>query len=432
MSRERSVCRPVGLLALWLLSFSVASAGEFPSFEQLPVRPEPPDPLVMLDGTPVRTREDWFNKRRPELKALFEHYMYGKAPPPPDNLEATIVRTDEKCLDGKATLHEITIKYGPKSAPPINLLLIVPNKRPGPVPVFVGLNFCGNHTVLADPKIPLPSQWIYSSCVGVEKDHATDKGRGSQANVWCPDLLVERGYALATFYNADLDPDTPELTDGIHPHYLPTGQSQLGPNDWGTVRAWAWGLSRAVDYLVTNPDIDAQRISVIGHSRLGKTAIFAGAFDERIALVVPHQSGTGGMALSRDNDQETVERINRVFPHWFSDSFVPFGGHEAQLPIDQHLLVALIAPRPLFDGEGDQDQWANFDNAFRSLQGADKVYKFLGGRGIAGSGIVRGDEPFTDANCGDLVQYRRDEKHVLNRDYWKRILDFADRQLPAR
>ena len=156
----------------------------------------------------------------------------------------------------------------------------------------------------------------------------------------------------------------------------------------------------------------------------------AGAFDERIALVVPHQSGTGGMAMNRDNDQETVARINKSFPHWFSDSFVPFGDcNEAKLPIDQHLLVALVAPRPLFDGEGDQDKWANFDNALRSLQGADKVYKFLGGKGLIGGGVVRGDEPFTDANCGDLVQYRRDEKHVLNRDYWRRILDFADRKL---
>jgi len=412
------------------LSFGSVAAAEFPSFEQLPERPEPPDPLVMLDGTPVRTRDDWFNKRRPELKALFEHYMYGKAPSPPDNLTATIVRTDEKCLDGKATLREVTIKFGPKSAPPINLLLIVPNNRKGPSPVFVGLNFCGNHAVLDDPKIALPPQWIYKSCAGVESERATDKGRGSQKNVWAADLLVERGYALATLYNADLDPDTPELTDGIHPYYLPAGKDKLGQNDWGTIRARAWGLSRVVDYLVTRPDIDKTRICAIGHSRLGKTALFAAAFDERIALAVPHQSGTGGMALSRDNKQETVTRINNSFPHWFSDSFVPFGGHEAKLPIDQHMLVALVAPRPLLDGEGDQDTWANFDNAMLSLKGADKVYKFLGNQGLVGSGIVNGDERFTDANCGDLVQYRRDGEHVLNRAYWQRILDFADLKLP--
>ncbi len=411
------------------LSLGAANAGEFPSFEQLPVRSEVPDPLVMLDGTPVRTRDDWFNKRRPELKALFEHYMYGKAPPPPDILMATVVRSDENCLDGKATLREVTIKFGPKTAPPINLLLIVPNHPKGPAPVFVGLNFCGNHAVLDDPKIALPPQWIYKSCAGVENERATDQGRGSQKDAWPADLLVERGYALATIYNADLDPDTPELTDGIHPHYLPVGQEKLGPNDWGTIRSWAWGVSRVVDYLVTRPEIDKSRICAIGHSRLGKTALFAAAFDERIALAVPHQSGTGGMALSRENKQETVTRINNSFPHWFSDSFVPFGGHEAKLPIDQHLLVALVAPRPLFDGEGDQDTWANFDNAMLSLKGADKVYKFLGGRGLVGSGIVSGDERFTDANCGDLVQYRRDEKHVLNRAYWQRILDFADRKL---
>jgi hypothetical protein len=423
--------RLIGLWVITVLGLAATHGGEFPAFEQLPLRPEPPDPLVMFDGTPVRSRDDWFNKRRPELKALFEYYMYGKAPPPPDNLSAMVVRTDEKCLDGKATLREITIKFGPRSAPPINLLLIVPNNRKGPAPVFVGLNFCGNHAVLSDSGIALPAQWIYKSCAGVENERATDKGRGAQFNVWCPDLLVERGYALATFYNGDIDPDTPELTDGIHPHYLPTGQDKLGEHDWGTIRAWAWGMSRVVDYLVTRPDIDQSRICAIGHSRLGKTALLAAAFDERIALVVPHQSGTGGMALNRGNDQETVARINKSFPHWFSDSFVPFGDHETKLPIDQHLLVALVAPRPLFDGEGDQDKWANFDNALRTLQGADKVYKFLGGRGLVGSGVVREDEPFTDSNCGDLVQYKRDEKHVLNRAYWQRILDFADRKLPS-
>ncbi len=409
-----------------------AFASEFPPADQLPARAEPPDPLLMFDGTPVRSKEDWINKRRPELKALFEHYMYGNAPAAPEKVAATVVRTDAKALSGKATLREVTLKFGPASAPPIHLLLILPNERKGPAPVFVGLNFCGNHAVVDDTQIAIPSQWIYKSCAGVENDHATEKGRGSQANVWCPDLLVERGYALATFYNGDIDPDTADLTDGIHPHYLPSGQQQLGPHDWGTIRAWAWGLSRAVDYLVAHPDIDKTRVCAIGHSRLGKTTLLAAAFDERIALAVPHQSGTGGMAMSRDNDQETVERINRSFPHWFNDTFPQFGGgKESHLPIDQYLLVALIAPRPLLDTEGDQDKWANYDNALRSLQGADKVYKFLGGRGLVGSGIVRGDEDFTDANTGDLVQYRRDEKHVLNRDYWRRILDFADRKLGA-
>jgi (4-O-methyl)-D-glucuronate---lignin esterase len=409
-----------------------ALANEFPPADRLPMRAEPPDPLLMFDGTPVRSKEDWINKRRPELKALFEHYMYGKAPAALEKVVATIVRTDAKALSGQATLREVTLKFGPASAPPIHLLLIVPNERKGPVPVFVGLNFCGNHTVVDDAQIAIPPQWIYKFCAGVENDHATEKGRGSQANVWCPDLLVERGYALATFYNGDIDPDTADLTDGIHPHYLPSGQQQLGPHDWGTIRAWAWGLSRAVDYLVTHPDIDKSRVCAVGHSRLGKTTLLAAAFDERIALAVPHQSGTGGMAMNRDNDQETVERINRSFPHWFNDTFPQFGGGKEQnLPIDQHLLVALIAPRPLLDTEGDQDKWANYDNALRSLQRADKVYRFLGGRGLVGSGIVRGEEAFTDANAGDLVQYRRDEKHVLNRDYWRRILDFADRKLGA-
>jgi hypothetical protein len=184
-----------------------------------------------------------------------------------------------------------------------------------------------------------------------------------------------------------------------------------------------------VDYLVTDPDVDADAICVTGHSRRGKTALLAGALDERIALVVPHQSGTGGAALSRDNDQETVERINRVFPHWFSDMFTRFNDNEYRLPIDQHLLMALVAPRPLLETAGIQDRWANYDSALRALRAADSVYEFLGKKGLSGAGVVVGDEPIQGENFGELMQYRLDVKHTLNRDFWKAILDFADAHL---
>ncbi len=178
---------------------------------------------------------------------------------------------------------------------------------------------------------------------------------------------------------------------------------------------------------MTDDDVDNDRIAVIGHSRRGKTAPLTGAFDERIDLVVPHQSGTGGCALSRDNDQETVERINRVFPHWFNDVFTEFNDNEDKLPVDQHLLMALVAPRPLLDTAGLKDKWANYESALRALKAADPVYKFLGARGMVGSGMIVGDEKMTDDNAGNLMQYRRDTAHTLNVGYWNGILDFADR-----
>lgn len=426
-----SKTRSLFFAVLLCLGPSIANAQTFPDVEALPANPQLPDPLKMFDGTPVTTKEQWYEKRRPEIKALFEFYMYGKAPPAP-KIEATINRTDAKFFGGKATKREVTIKFGPEGTPPISLLLVVPNKRTAPAPVFVGLNFCGNHAVVSDPTVPIPKTWMYKHCKGCVDNRATEAGRGTEVDVWAIENSIDRGYAVATFYDGDIDPDIPDFSDGVHAHYYMPGQTKPGPHEWGTIAAWAWGLQRAVDYLASDKDIDKTRICAIGHSRLGKTTLLAAAFDERIALAVPHQSGTGGCALSRDNDQETVERITRVFPHWFNGTFAKFGGNEARLPIDQHLLMALVAPRPLLDTEGQQDKWANFDNAFRALKAADPVYKLLGAKGLVGKGLVEGDAPIVGENFGELMQYRRDTPHVLNKDYWNKILDFADKHFAAK
>lgn len=419
--------RPLVLSTLIALTtFRVAGAQMFPAVAKLPARPELPDPFTMFDGSKVRTRKQWHDERRPELMALFQHYMYGHTPAPP-GIVARLGKTDSTLFEGKATLKEIEISFrglSSDNAPRIHLALFIPADGGGPFPVFLALNKCGNHTVVDHPGITIdPSAWVHEQCGG----RGTAEGRGAAADFWCIDYLISRGYAFATFHESNIDPDKHDFSDGIHPHYpdLP------GPKEsrWGTIAAWAWGLQRCVDYLVTDAQIDPDRIAVTGHSRRGKTALLAGAFDERIALVVPHQSGTGGCALSRDNDQETVERINRVFPHWFNDTFTQFNDNEARLPIDQHLLMALVAPRPLLDTEGKQDKWANYNSARRAMQAADKVYKFLGSDGLVGTGLVEDDEPIDGPNFGTLLQYRRDTRHTLNRGYWKAILDFADLHL---
>lgn len=413
----------LGLLVM--LAAAVAVEEEFPKFEELPAIKELPDPLKMQDGTPVKTADDWL-KRRPELQALIQHYMYGVPPAAPDNLQAKVVRSDNQALDGKATVEEITLSFGPGSKGRINLLLIRPNANKAKAPVFAGLNFNGNHTVLKDEQIALPTAWMR----GTPGNKAVAADRGKEVNMWCAEQLVDRGYALATAYYGDIDPDKDkdhqDWSDGVHPLYYKAGQKQPAPHEWGSIAAWAWGLSRIVDHLVTRDDIDPERIAAIGHSRLGKTALLAGALDERIAIVCPHQSGTGGCALSRDNDQETVKRINENFPHWFNDNFTQFNDQEEKLPFDQHSLMALCAPRPIFDTEGMQDTWANYDAAFRSLKGADPVYKLLGQSGLKAGRPIEQDEEITAENAGTLNQYRRDEKHVLNRAYWEKILDFAD------
>lgn len=402
-------------------------AEEYPTIEQLPTQDEPPDPLIFLDGTPVRTPADWEN-RRAELKRLFSHYMYGRTPPKPESVTGIITRTDTGCFAGKATLQEIEIQFAPEPTPKIYLLLFTPNQRTRPSPLIVGLNFCGNHTVIKDSQIRLPTAWVRSRC-GNDQNQATEAGRGMESDVWCIENTIDHGYAIGTFYYGDIDPDRDDFSDGVHPHFLPAGITKLGAHDWGSIAAWAWGLQRAIDYLCTREEFDKGRIIAMGHSRLGKTALVAAAFDERIALVVPHQSGTGGCAMSRGNNQETVKKINDSFPHWFNDYFTNFNERENKLPVDQHLLVALVAPRFVLDTEGDKDVWANYDNALLSLRGADKVYKFLGRQGLVGQGVVRDDEPFNGSTLGDLAQYRIDSEHVLNLTYWNKILEFADLKL---
>lgn len=391
-----------------------------PSPDELPAQEELPDPFTFFDGRKVETREQWYAERRPELKRLFQHYVYGYQPPRPA-VASDVTSTVADVFDGKATLKQVTLSFPelPADAPKIRLAVFLPNDRSEPAPIFLAINKCGNHTVAPVEALLVPDGFVHSQC-----EEPLEEQRGTDTDFWEIEYLINRGYAFATFHESDVDPDKDDFTDGIHPYF----EDVVGPQEtrWGIISAWAWGLSRCIDYLAADPDVDRERIAVTGHSRRGKTALFAAAMDERIALVVPHQSGTGGMALSRNNDQETVERINRVFPHWFNDTFPKFNDREAHLPVDQHLLVALVAPRPLFDGAGLQDTWANYESALHNLRAASSVYKFLGEKGIVGEGVLTDEAEINPETADKLLQFRLDTKHTLNRDYWRAILDFAD------
>lgn len=398
-------------------ALAAAEPPEFPDADHLPSRPAMPDPRVGRDGSAVTTAADWFATRRPELKAQFEHYMYGAAPPAPKQVRARREREDREFLGGKATLREVTLTCGPPDAPPIHLLLIVPNARKGPAPVFLGLNFYGNHTVVNDPKVALPTVWVPDRSPGEKNHRATDAGRGAQVDTWAADTVIGRGYALATFYCGDVAPDHPGHTDGIHPHY---------PGfDWGTVAAWAWGLSRAADALAADPDVDHSRIAVVGHSRLGKAALLAGAFDDRFKVVIPHQAGCGGSAPSRGTVGESVRQINDRFPHWFNAAFKTFNGRTDRLPFDQNGLVALVAPRAVLFSNAQDDTWANPDGQFQVLKAAAPVYALLGAGGLASERM-----PETGTlSAGTLGYAIRPGKHSMTREDWSFFLDFADRHL---
>jgi hypothetical protein len=399
-----------------LLALPFGARAAFPDAGQLPSQPGLTDPLVMLNGQRVASKEEWFAKRRPELKELFQHYMYGHMPPPPASQKPTVEHVDRLFFGGKATKKDVVIDLGVPAAPKIHVLLVVPNSRKAPAPAFVGLDFCGNHALVADASVPLPTGWMPSSCQGCANNQATDAGRGSQVETWAIEQSIDRGYAVATIYNGDVEADRPEAPGGV--------RAAFRDYDWGTIAAWAWGVSRVVDYLVTDPDIDARRIAVVGHSRNGKAALVAAAFDERIALAIPLQAGCGGTAPSRGKIGESVQQINDHFPHWFNAEFKKFNQQPDRLPFDQHCLIALCAPRPVLLPNALEDQWANPEGQFAVLQAADPVYRFVGAGGLEAKQMPEVGH-LVDSTLG---YYIRPGKHSMTAGDWKVFLDYTDKQ----
>ena len=365
-----------------------------------------PDPLTFADGTKVTTPEQWMGQRRSQLLKLFETEMFGRAPGRPEKLHFRLLKKDDDAFGGKAVSKEVGIYFTDNETQFIRLLVITPKGAKGPVPTFLGINFKGNHAISYDECITMPGRDEYA-----RYGRYSEAPRGDAERRWPVELILSRGYGLATFYRADIDPDWDDaFTNGVQPLFYRKGQTYPNSDEWGTIAAWSWGLSRALDYLETDPDIDASKVAVIGHSRLGKAALWAGATDERFAMVVSNCSGCGGAAISRRAVGETVRVINNSFPHWFCDNFIKYNDNEAALPFDQHELLALIAPRPLCVASATEDLWADPAGEKLAAEEADKVYNFLGYEG--------------------MIQYHtREGGHDIVAYDWNFYLDFADEKM---
>ena len=414
------------LLVLGLAYSSSVTADEFNYDESLVPQFELPDPLTTEAGDKVASIESWQSVRRPEILQLFEHHVFGRVPQIDVRLR---VRSHERTtiLDGTAIREQQTIFLTDDDAgPSIDVLIYTPADLQGPVPAVLGLNFRGNHTVDTDPAIRLPKSWVpkdkRSKATG---NKASEILRGDRMRRWDVKQIVSRGYGLVTAYYGDIDPDfDDDFQNGIHQLDEERGPSRAD-DAGGSISAWTWGLSRILDTLETHPRIDGERVAVFGHSRLGKTSLWAGATDERFALAISNDSGCGGAALSRRRFGETVKRINDVFPHWFCRKHRDYNDNENSLPVDNHQLIALMAPRPVYVASAEEDRWADPHGEMLSVYYASPVYALFGKTGLPSAGQPETGRPIMN----DVGYHVRPGKHDVTSYDWEQYLNFADKHL---
>lgn len=380
-----------------------------------------PDALTCLDGSKVTTPLQWKSKRRAELLGLFADQVYGRTP-----TEAVVVREERVEtaveLNGLAERKQFRLVFSHDGVSRyIDVLMYLPAKAPGLVPAFLGLNFDGNHTVHSDPAIRLPEGWVEKNAKGgLTNNRASAKMRGFDAASWQVEKIIARGYGIVTAYRGDIFPDR---ADGLAESIIPLFQKELAPGDWNAIGAWSWALSRIYDHLERGRDVDVRRLALFGHSRLGKTALWAGAQDERFGIVISNNSGEGGAALARRWFGETTKRINTSFPHWFCGNFKQYSDKEATMPVDQQELLSLIAPRPLYVASAAEDLWADPKGEFLSAKFAGDVYTLLGKQGV---GVA--EQPPVNTPVGADVGYHiRTGKHDITAYDWDQYLNFADR-----
>jgi len=382
-----------------------------------------PDPLTTFAGEKIFNAAEWTEKRRPELFEFFENKIYGKVPGNLDSASFKLLEENENALNGKARRKqvEVTLIKNEKSIR-FTILMFLP-KKSSATPVFLAYNFFGNHTITDDPNVIVSDAWAMNSEeMHISEHHLTEASRGLRSHRWAIEKILEGGFGLATIYYGEIDPDKNDLIDGLHNLFYENGQERPKNNEWGSLSAWAFGYSRALDYLEQDKDIDPTKVVVFGHSRLGKAALWAGASDQRFAGVISNDSGCGGAALSKRRFGETINVINTSFPHWFCRNFKRYNNKEEALPVDQHQLLALMAPTPVYVASARDDQWADPKGEFLSAYYASPVYALFDKEGITENKMPEVHTPMHTS----VAYHIREGKHNVTDYDWEQYIKWAN------
>lgn len=390
---------------------------------------ELPEVLKTEAGKTVDTAEQWTNQRRPEVLRLFEQHVFGRVPEKLTTIRTRVRSRDDDAVGGKAIRREITVFFtADDDGPSMDILLYTPKSATKAVPCFLGYNFHGNHSIDPDPAIHITESWVRNDKDRGNIDHkATEASRGKSSSRWPVEMIVSRGYGLATIYYGDVDPDTDDgFKNGIHAVTEPDrGDAERAGDAGGSISAWSLGLSHALDVLTQDSLVDGDRVAVFGHSRLGKTSLWAGATDPRFAMVISNDSGCGGAALARRRFGETVKRINTSFPHWFCKNHRQYNDNEDAMPVDHHMLMALMAPRPVYVASAQEDTWADPRGEMLSLYHAGPVYALFGRKGLPTDAMPDVNKPIHT----DVGYHIRTGKHDVTDFDWTQYMNFADQHL---
>lgn len=386
-----------------------------------------PDVLKLNNGQIVTTAQQWITQRRREILRQFQEEMYGKSPKAPADIVFRVLETRNNLYNGIATRKQVRVYFDGKNGSHfMDILIYYPQKIKKPVPVFLGYNFAGNEAITSDKDIIITKSWVPTKTTGEVNNRATDATRGAESAEWPVQYVLQHGYALATIYACDVAPDyTDGDTTGVQSLYP---ELQNRPDNFGTIAAWAWGLSRALDYFEKDPSIDSKKVIVMGTSRMGKAALWAGATDKRFAVTISNESGAGGAKLFHHVGGESTKNLCKRFPYWFCKNFLKYNGRDTLMPFDQHELIALIAPRSVYVASAIGSTITDSYGEFLSAKYASPVYKLLNTDGL----LIDKWPPVDQPSFGTIGYHLRKGNHGINLYDWKQFIKYADLHLKKK